>query len=102
MKLRMLAAGAAALGFLAMSGAANATVNVVPLGTDYVPRANMLDVRIGKILHFGSRRLSANFDIHNILNGSGILLQNDNFASWQTPQAIMDGRLFKLSASLDF
>jgi hypothetical protein len=96
------AEAARTLGRPLSGGAANATVNVVPLGQYYVPRANMLDLRFGKILHFAQRRASVNFDIHNILNGNAILLQNDNFASWQTPQSIMDGRLFKLSANLDF
>jgi hypothetical protein len=31
-----------------------------------------------------------------------VVLENNNFASWQTPQAIMEARLFKLSAHFDF
>ena len=84
------------------ASAANVTVNIIDPGQYYVPRANMLDLRLGKILRFGSRRASVNLDIHNIFNRSAVLLQNDNYASWQTPQSIMDGRLFKLSANLDF
>jgi hypothetical protein len=43
-----------------------------------------------------------NLDIHNILNNSSVLLANNNLASWLTPQSIMEGRLFKVSANLDF
>ena len=87
-------------------GAANATINVLEAGQYFVPRANLLDLRIGKLLHFGQRRLSVNLDIHNVLNRSPVLLQNNNYvgtgATWQTPQAIMEARLFKLSFNLDF
>ena len=30
------------------------------------------------------------------------LLVNNNLSSWQTPQAIVDARLFKISANFDF
>jgi hypothetical protein len=62
----------------------------------------MLDLRLGKLFRFGSRRASVNLDIHNVLNGSGVLLINNNYAAWLTPQAIMEARLFKISTSLDF
>ncbi|PWT86699.1 MAG: hypothetical protein C5B57_00640, partial [Blastocatellia bacterium] len=83
-------------------GAPNVTVNVLEPGKYYVPRSNLLDLRLGKILRFGARRASVNLDIHNLLNRSAVLLQNDNYAAWQTPQNIMDGRLFKLSTNIDF
>ena len=87
-------------------GAANVTINVLEAGQYFVPRANLLDLRLGKLIHFGSRRVSVNLDIHNVLNRSPVLLQNNNFvgngSTWQTPQAIMEARLFKLSFNLDF
>ena len=84
-------------------GVANVQVNVVEAGKYFVEYSNLLDVRIGKILPFaGSRRLMVNLDVHNILNNSSVLLANNNLASWLTPQSIMEGRLFKISANLDF
>jgi hypothetical protein len=86
--------------------AANAMINIVEPGKSFVPRANLLDLRLGKILRAGSRRFSINLDIHNVLNRSPVLLQNNNYvgngATWQTPQAIMEARLFKLSTNIDF
>jgi hypothetical protein len=96
------AATVPSLGRPLSGGVANVTVNILEAGKYFVPRANLLDVRFGKLLHFGPRRISVNLDIHNLLNLSPVLLQNNNFASWQTPQAIMEARLFKLSTSIDF
>jgi len=82
---------------------ANITTNALPQGKYYVDRANLLDLRFGKILRFGGKtRASINLDIHNFLNGNGVLLVNNNLSAWQTPQAIVDARLFKLSFNFDF
>jgi hypothetical protein len=96
------AEAARTLGRPLSGGAPNVTVNILESGKYYVDRSNMLDLRLGKLFRFGSRRASVNLDIHNVLNGSGVLLINNNYAAWLTPQAIMEARLFKISTSLDF
>jgi Carboxypeptidase regulatory-like domain len=96
------AEAAKTLGRPLSGNAPSVTVNLIEPGTSYVPRANLLDLRLGKIFRFGQRRVNVNFDIHNALNRSAVLQQNDFLSSWQTPQTIMDGRLFKLSANIDF
>ena len=83
-------------------GAANVTVNVVEPNSLYSDRVNQLDVRFGRTFRFGNRRTMINFDISNALNSSVVLQLNNNFAVWQTPQRIMDARLFKLSGQFDF
>ena len=83
-------------------GAANVTVNLVSPGTIYGERANELDLRFAKILKFGTSRLILNFDLYNALNQNAVVLQNNTFSSWQVPQGIMDARLFKVSAQVDF
>jgi len=77
-------------------------VNLVAPGTMYGDRANQLDLRATKTFRFGARRLNVNLDVYNTLNASPVGLQNQNFAAWQVPQRIMDGRLFKVSSQIDF
>ena len=83
-------------------GAANVTVNLVAPGTMYGDRVNELSLRFSKLLKFDRLRTSANFDIANALNTSTVLTQNNNFATWQVPQNIVNARLFKISVQIDF
>jgi hypothetical protein len=83
-------------------GAANTTVNLVAPGVMFGQRANQLDLRLSKPLKLGTRRLTVNLDIANLLNANAILTQNNNYAAWQVPTNIMDPRLFKISAQFDF
>ena len=46
--------------------------------------------------------VNINGDIYNVFNSSPIIQYNAAFASWLTPQRIMDGRLYKLSAGISF
>jgi hypothetical protein len=83
-------------------GAANTTVNLITPGTLYGERLNQLDVRFTKSLRFSRERFRVNLDIYNVLNGNAIRTVNANYASWLTPTAILDPRLFKISGQLDF
>ena len=83
-------------------GAANVTVNLVSPGTLYGERTNQLDLRLAKPLKFGPTRTTLNLDLYNALNTSAALTQNNNFASWQTPQSIVNARLTKISVQFEF
>jgi hypothetical protein len=83
-------------------GAANVTVNLVAPGTMYGDRVNELDVRFTKLLKVGRIRTSTNLDLANALNTNAVLVQNNNFATWQVPQSIVNARLFKISVQVDF
>jgi hypothetical protein len=65
-------------------------------------RANQLDLRVSKIFRIARGRLSANLDLANLLNSNDVLSLNNNFAAWQVPLAIIDGRLIKFGVQLDF
>jgi hypothetical protein len=83
-------------------GAANVTTNLVAPGTMYGARVNELDLRFTKLLKFGRVRTGLNLDLANALNTNAILTENNNYASWQVPQSIVQARLFKVSVQFDF
>jgi hypothetical protein len=83
-------------------GAANVTVNLVEPGTLFGDRLTQFDMRFSRPFRFGARRLTANLDIYNALNANPIIQYNNNYAVWQTPQRIMEARLFKVSGQFDF
>jgi hypothetical protein len=83
-------------------GATNTTVNIVQPGTMYGERLNQLDLRVTKNFRFGTERFRVSLDVFNALNGNAVRTVNVNYASWLTPTAILDPRLFKISGQFDF
>jgi hypothetical protein len=88
-----------------LSGAVRTvTVNLVTPFSQFGPRINQFDLRFSKILRLGgSRRLQANLDLYNVLNNSSVVNFNSTYGPlWLQPTQILDGRLFKFSAQIDF
>jgi hypothetical protein len=83
-------------------GAPNVLVNLIAPGTMYGERANQLDARVSRPFHAGRLRAQINLDVYNTLNASPVIQENSSYTVWRTPQRIMDGRLFKVSAQIDF
>lgn len=80
-----------------------ATTGLIAPGTLYGDRFTQLDVRFGKNFRFNGRRVSATLDVYNLMNSSAILTQNNTVGpNWRTPTSILQGRLVKFGAQLDF
>jgi len=87
----------------ALSGATTVTIPLAKPYSLYGPRINQLDLRATKLLRFGSRRLQANFDAYNVFNvNTPVTLFGTYNARWGQPTQVLDGRLVKFSAQLDF
>jgi hypothetical protein len=82
------------------------TTVVIPLVTPlsvFGPRINQFDLRGTKIVRFGTRRLQANVDAYNLFNSNTpVTLFGTYNARWGQPTQVLDGRLVKFSAQIDF
>jgi len=85
-------------------GAANTPVPLISPGTMYNKRANQVDLRFSKLFRYAQMRAALNLDLYNALNAAPVLAQNNTYTAtaWLRPQRIMDARLFKISAQIDF
>ena len=84
-------------------GFTTATAPNIAGATEYVDRANQLDLRFSKIFRLSKYRTSINFDLNNALNTSAVLAVNNAYGpTWQAPLNIMDARLMKFSAQFEF
>jgi hypothetical protein len=83
-------------------GQANVTVNLVDPGTLYGDRLEQLDIRFTKIVRVRRFRSNLSLDIYNAFNSNVVRSVNNTYSAWQRPTAILDARLFKLGAQVDF
>jgi hypothetical protein len=102
---------APSLGRSLSGGAASVTLNVAPPNSLFGDRVNQMDVRAGKILKIGGKRLQANFDLYNVFNASPVVTFNSTYGTfgsatagsvYRQPTQILDGRLAKFSVQFDF
>ena len=88
-----IASGPQPLGRL--SGGANVTVNLIEPGTMYGERRNNFDLRLSKVLRFGTKRLTMSVDGYNLTNDDTVLAYNNAFVpggTWLTPTRIANPR----------
>ena len=99
------------LGRALSGGAASVTLNVAPPNSLFGDRVNQVDVRVGKILKFGARKLQLNADLYNAFNVSSAVIYNSTYGTFgsatagsvfKQPTQILDGRLAKFSVQFDF
>ena len=84
-------------------------MNLVAPGTQFGGWLNQMDMRVAKIIRFGTTRATINFDLYNLLNANTILTYNNNFAvgaagavTWLQPTQILQARFFKISGQFDW
>src|SRR5712691_1023391 len=79
------------------------TVNLVPPGSKYLDRWTQLDLSFRKVFKVGRYRLDGALDMFNALNSNVVLSQNQNFGpTLDQPQAVLQGRLLRLSSQIKF
>jgi len=79
----------------------NVTINLIEPGSLYGDRINQLDFRFAKNFRFGSRSFKPQIDIFNLANADTIITYNNSFTPggpWLQPNAILTGRLVRISA----
>src|SRR5262245_12264011 len=88
-----------------LSGAATVSVNLIAPATMWGARLNNVDMRIAKILRFGTMRAQVGVDIYNLLNADTVTNYNFGFVpggSWLTPTAITPARYARIGVQVDF
>ena len=85
-------------------GVGSAGAQLIAPGTTYGDRVTQVDVRLGKAFRVQSSRIQATMDVFNVLNSSGILSLNTTFGgtNWLAPTQILQGRLIKFGAQIEF
>jgi hypothetical protein len=79
------------------------TVNLIPPGSRYLKRWNELDLTLRRVIKVGRFRVDGALDIFNSLNSNVVLQQNENLGSaLGRPQAVLQGRLLRLSSQIKF
>jgi hypothetical protein len=83
-------------------GERNVTVGIVEPRSMYGQRRNQVDLRIGKILHFGHVVATPTLDVYNALNANPVTALSSAFATWQRPEEILQARFVKVGLQLGF
>jgi len=79
------------------------TVQLIEPGTLYEKGFSQLDMRLSRRVLLGGAKLDLMADLYNVFNSNGVLRLNTTYGSnWLRPTQILEGRLFKIGAQLDF
>jgi hypothetical protein len=79
------------------------TVNLQPPGSKYLSRWSQLDLSFHKLFNVQRMRIDGALDMFNALNSNVVLSENQNYGtSLGQPQAVLQGRLLRLSAQIKF
>ena len=88
-----------------LTGPPNVTVNLIEPATVWGERRNNIDMRIAKIIRYGTTRTQVGVDVYNLLNADTVTNYNYGFipgGSWLTPTTIVPARYARISVQVDF
>ena len=78
-------------------------MNLIPPGSKYLDRWNQLDLSVRRTFRFGKARVDGALEMFNALNTDVVLSENQNLGSTLgQPQAILQGRLLRISSQIKF
>jgi hypothetical protein len=84
-------------------GAKTATIPLVAAGVLYGESMTQMDLRLGKTIRVSKMRFQPQVDFYNLLNANDILAYNNTYGpAWQRPTSIMQGRILKFGAQVDW
>ena len=79
------------------------SIHLIPPGTEYGERVNQMDLRFSKNLNVGGGRVQVNAALYNLFNTDATLSWNRTFGpTWLAPSRIMQGRMFKVGATVSY
>jgi hypothetical protein len=80
-----------------------ASVQLIEPGTMYDERLYQLDLRASKVFRLARSRIQFNVDLYNVANAGSILSINNTYGpNWLRPTNVLQGRLVRLGAQVDF
>ena len=81
--------------------ARNIALQIIDPNSKYLDRNNQLDIRFAKVFRYARTRSTVSLDLYNALNSNVVTTASSAFATWLTPQAIVNARLMKVSATFE-
>jgi hypothetical protein len=90
------------------AGLAQQSVNLLAPGSVYGNRINVTDLRLAKVLRFGSKRLNVGMDLYNLFNANAATAFETVFdvatvgARWLRPTAVLNPRAARFNVQFDF
>lgn len=98
----------AATGVPLRAGLAQQSVNLLAPGAVYGDRINVTDLRLAKVLRFGSKRLNVGMDLYNLFNANEATAFETVFdvatvgARWLQPTTVLNPRAARFNVQFDF
>jgi len=72
-------------------------------GSQYLERWNQVDGNVRKVFTVGKLQVEPGVDVYNLLNSYVVITQNQSFgSSLGRPERVLQGRLVRLTAQIDF